>query len=95
MNATVHRDERTVSVENQSYRWAYFVLSYGLLASVAYRGFVLDEQSWDLIGLVIVAGAIATLYQGKESVLNRRWLLLSALAAAVALILAVALVAVR
>ena len=30
----VERDERTEAVENASFRWAYLVLSYGLLAAV-------------------------------------------------------------
>ena len=33
---SVQRDERTVAVENASYRWAYLFLSFGLLALVAY-----------------------------------------------------------
>ena len=34
-NQSVSRDERTTVVENTSYRIAYLVMSYGLLASVA------------------------------------------------------------
>ena len=30
----VERDERTVAVENASYRWAYLVLTYALLVDV-------------------------------------------------------------
>ena len=33
-----------LSVENTSYRIAYLVMSFGLLASVAYRGFVLTGE---------------------------------------------------
>jgi hypothetical protein len=32
---TVHRDERTLAVENASYRWAYLFLSFALLLLVA------------------------------------------------------------
>ncbi|HUF64857.1 MAG TPA: hypothetical protein VMM17_02680 [Gemmatimonadaceae bacterium] len=58
--------------------YAYLFLSYGLLISTGYRAFVRDEQSWDLIGLVIVSGAIAALYQGRQRVLSRRWAVLTA-----------------
>lgn len=86
---SVQRDERTVSVENTSYRWAYLFLSFGLLVSVAYRAFARSEQSWDLLALVIAGGAIATLYQGKQHVLGRRWAVLIASAVAAAVVLAV------
>lgn len=67
------RDERTEFTENVSYRWAYLLLSYGLLASIAYRGFVTHESSWDLLTLVIAAGVVATFYQARHRVLSFRW----------------------
>lgn len=73
----VLRDERTVAVENASYRLAYLVLSFGLLASVVYRSFVLHQSSWDLLVLVALAGLTATAYQGVQRVLSRRWLLVT------------------
>lgn len=88
------RDERTIAVENASYRLAYTVLAYGVLLSVVYRGFVLQEGSWDLMALVILSSGIATLYQGRHKILDRRMLLpalilmlLSGLAAAIIAIL--------
>jgi hypothetical protein len=87
MSARVERDERTVSVENTSYRWAYLFLSYGLLLTTAYRGFVRDETSWDLLALVVLAGGIATLYQGRKRVLSRRWLIGAVAAIVVAVVL--------
>jgi hypothetical protein len=73
MNAkSVMRDERTVSVENSSYRLAYLVLSYGLLLCIGYRSFVMKQSSWDLMGLVIVGGGVATMYQGSQGILNSR-----------------------
>jgi len=74
-NQSVSRDERTAVVENASYRIAYLVMSFGLLVCVAYRSFVLQQSSWDLMGLVILGGATATLYQGTNKVLSRRWIL--------------------
>ncbi|MCB8946261.1 MAG: hypothetical protein H6658_21150 [Ardenticatenaceae bacterium] len=72
-NQTVIRDERTIAVENSSYRLAYTVMSFGLLLIVAYRGFVWQEANWDLMALVILGGGIATLYQGSHKVLSPRW----------------------
>lgn len=71
---SVVRDERTVAVENASYRLAYTVLSFGVLVVTAYRGF-LGQSGWDLLALVIVSSGIATLYQWKHQLLDRRILL--------------------
>lgn len=87
----LERDERTVMVENASYRWAYLLLSFGLLADVAYRSWVRHESNWDLFGLVIVGGLVATAYQGNNRVLGSRWarsaVVVIATAAAIALLL--------
>jgi hypothetical protein len=59
MNAhPVDRDERTVAVENASYRWAYLVLSFGLLVIVMYRSFAWRES--------------ALLYQSSNHILSTR-----------------------
>lgn len=87
---TVSRDERTTLVENASYRIAYLVLSFGLLAIVAYRGFVLQQSSWDLLGLVVLGGATATLYQGTNKVLSRHWIIATFATLVIAGLLAVA-----
>ena len=73
MNQSVVRDERTVNVENSSYRWAYLLLSFGVLVVVAYRGFVWRESSWDLLALVVLSGFVTTFYQGAYRVISRRW----------------------
>jgi hypothetical protein len=70
---TVDRDERTVAVENASYRWAYLFLSFGLLALVAYRSFVHRESPWDLMALVVLGGILSAAYQGLHKVLTLRW----------------------
>ena len=69
----VVRDERTLSVENASYRWGYLFLAYGVLLIAAYRGLVQRVASWELLALVIVSGLVTTLYQGRYRVLSRRW----------------------
>ena len=95
----IARDERTVAVENASYRWAYLVLSFGLLVCIGYRSLVLDESSWDLFALLFLGGAVATLYQGRQRVLSRRWVVVTAIsmvaAAVVAVVLEVVMVAAR
>jgi hypothetical protein len=91
-NQSVSRDERTIVVENASYRIAYLVISFGLLASVAYRGFVLQQSSWDLLALVILGGATATMYQGTMKVLSRRWIIATVATIIIAGLIAVAFV---
>lgn len=86
------RDERTVAVENASYRLAFHILSYGLLLLVVYRGFVLQQSNWDMLGLVIVAGAAATYYQSRQNILAKRWLLATVAVMALAALLAAVLV---
>ena len=65
----IERDERTMSVENASYRWAFLLLSFGVLLSVAYRSFVLQQTAWDLMALVIVSGVVASGYQAASRAL--------------------------
>lgn len=91
----VERDERTISVENGSYRWGYLLLSYGLLLSTAYRGFVRQENSWDLLGLVVAGGVLTTMYQGRHQILSRRWTMASAFGLMLALGLGVVLTLLR
>jgi hypothetical protein len=91
-NQSISRDERTTVVENASYRIAYLVMSFGLLASVAYRGFVLQQSSWDLLALVILGGVTATMYQGNRKVLSRRWIMATVATLIIAGLLGVAFV---
>jgi len=96
MTATpVMRDERTLTVENASYRWAYLFLSYGLLLATAYRSFARGESSWDLLGLVILGGAVANIYQARQHVLTRRWARSALVAAGVAVVVGALLALVR
>jgi len=88
---SVIRDERTVTVENSSYRWSYLLLSFGLLAIVAYRGFVWRESSWDLLALVVLGGLVTTFYQGVHRILSRRWVVVAITTGLVATAIAVAI----
>ncbi len=87
-SASVQRDERTVAVENASYRWAYMLLTFALLADVAYRGLVRREAAWDLMALVIAGGVVCTAYLAWHRVLGRHWALKAVLAAGVAAVVA-------
>jgi hypothetical protein len=86
--STVERDERTVSVENASYRWAYAFLSYTLLLDVIYRSLFRHEGAWDLMALVIAGGVVCTIYQTHQKVLSRGWAMKAALGACIAVVIA-------
>jgi hypothetical protein len=70
-SSAVPRDERTVLVENASFRWAYLFLSFGLLGLVAYRSLVWRESSWDLLLLVVLGGSVSAAYQSCHRVPSR------------------------
>ena len=96
MSTTViQRDERTVAVENASYRLSYLVLSFGLLAIVLYRSFLRQERAWDLLALVVLAGVASTAYQGLHNVLSRRWTLITASTVLIAGVISMAIVLFR
>lgn len=67
------RHERETGIDLAADRLAYLVLSFGLLVIVAYRGFVGQETSWDLLGLVILSGVVGTAYRLRQRVVSRRW----------------------
>ena len=84
----VERDERTVAVEHASYRWAYIVVIYALLVDVMYRGLFRNEAAWDLMALVIVGGAVCTVYQARQKTLVHGWVMKAVLGAVIAAVIA-------
>jgi len=66
----VVRDERTISVEDASYRFAYGFISFALLLDVMYRSFVRREASWELLAIVIVGGMVSSVYQWRRKILT-------------------------
>ncbi len=85
-NRDKNKDERAVSIEKASYSLAYKVIVFAILVDVVYRSFVLKQAAWDLLGLVIGGGLVATLYQTRYKTATRSWvkaILLAFLAAAV------------
>ena len=91
----VDRDERTVAVENASFRYSYLTLSFGLLAISAARSLLWREAPWDLLLLVIAGGAVNTLYQARHRVLTPRWARLALAAAGLAVLIAIVVLALR
>ena len=71
MPESVQRDERTEAVANASYRWACVFVTFALLIDVMWRAWFLNEAAWDLMALVVVSGAIATMYQARHRILGR------------------------
>jgi hypothetical protein len=88
MDRLMPRDERETSVDQAADRLAYLVLSFGLLAIVAYRGIVERETSWDLLALVVLGGLVGTAYRLRQRVVSRRWELVLVGTVAVALVVA-------
>jgi len=76
MNAApiVTRDERTISIEKDSYIWAYCFITFALLFDVMYRSFFFNEAAWDLMVFVIVGGGISTVYQYSQNTLSKGWI---------------------
>jgi hypothetical protein len=96
MNHFVLRDEREQGIDRAADRLAYLVLSFGLLAIVAYRSFVDGAASWDLLGLVILGGVVGTLYRLARRAVSREWIIVAAGTAAIALaVAAIAVIAAR
>ncbi len=93
-SSAAHRDERTLVVENTSYRWAFHVVTFGLLVAVAYRSFAKSDAAWDLLALVILGGAVASLHQWTHNVLTKRSAVAIAAAMALAAVMAAVMVAV-
>jgi phosphotransferase system glucose/maltose/N-acetylglucosamine-specific IIC component len=87
-NQNKDKDERAISIEKSSYSLAYKIISFAILVDVMYRSFVLQQASWDLLGLVIVGGLIATLYQIHYKAATRSWVKAILLATISALIVA-------
>lgn len=67
------RDERESAIDNAADRLSYLVLAYGILVIVGLRG-LNGEASWDLLALVVLAGAAGLVYRLRRGVVDRPWL---------------------
>ena len=95
MTDSIIHDERSIAVENSSYRWGYLLLSFGLLAVVAYRSLIWRQSSWDLLALVVLGGVVTTLYQWTHKILSRHWVFVTIVAVVLAAVVAVVTVLLR
>lgn len=77
MTGLAPRDERETAVDHAADRLSYLVLAYGILVIVALRGFN-GESSWELLGLVVLAGAVGLAYRLRNRVASRPWLIVVA-----------------
>ena len=91
MNPLLVRDEREAGVDLAANRLAGIVLSFGILAIVAWRAFTQDEASWDLLGLLVLSGVVATGYRVTRRASSRRLVSVMAIAAAIGAVTAVVL----
>jgi len=89
------RDERETRIDESADRLAYLVVSYGLLAIVAYRGFVDHATSWDLLGLVVLGGVVGFAYRLGRRAVSERGMVMLALTVVVAAVVAGLLVVIR
>ena len=87
MNDFIARDERETAVDHAADRLSFLVLAYGLLDVAAWRSFN-GDPTWDLLGLIIGAGAIGFLYRMSKGVVTRPWTLVAASTIAAAAIVA-------
>jgi hypothetical protein len=87
MNGLLVRDEREAAVDQAADRLSYLVLAFGVLLVAAWRGFN-GEAAWDLLGLVILAGAAGLAYRLTKGVVSRSWMLVAAASAIAALVVA-------
>lgn len=90
MDRLLERDERETGVDRSADRLAYVVLSFGLLAVVAYRSFVDGVASWELLGLVLLGGVVSTAYRLWQGAVTRQAMLVLALTTVVALVVGAA-----
>jgi hypothetical protein len=95
MPSPAYRDDQAAPVENASFRWAYLVMSFGLLGLVAYRSFFWRESPWDLLALVVLGGGVSAAYQGYYGVLTVRRGVLMAVGAVVAALVAALMATIR
>ena len=86
MDRLLVRDERGLSVDYTADRIASIVLSFGLLAVVAYRSFVDGVASWELLGLVLLGGAVSAGYRLWQRTMTRQAALLLVVTAIVAVL---------
>ena len=59
-------DERTEAVASQAIARGYVFITVALLIDFMYRRFVFHEEAWDLFVMLVVSGAIGTVYMVRH-----------------------------
>jgi hypothetical protein len=95
MKPLVPRDERQAQVDLVADRLAYLVVSYGLLAAVAYRSLARGDAAWDLMGLVLLGGLVGMVYRISKGAVSGRWVLMLVATIGVAMVVGGVLVLTR
>jgi len=67
----VTRDERTEAVMRAASALAMSVIIFGLLIDIMFRAAVFHEAAWDLFALLVLDGAIITVYMARHKVLGQ------------------------
>lgn len=88
MDRFMVRDEREQRTDLAADRLGFLVLSFGLLAIVAYRSFVEGVASWELLGLILVSGVVSGVYRLQQGVLTRPAVLVLLAVAMIGLVVA-------
>ena len=83
-----NRDERAIFIENVSYKFGYNLITFALLLDVIYRGLILNEAAWDLLGIIIISGLVMILYQYKQKILDKNWIKTVVISSLIAFIVA-------
>ncbi|MGI6451302.1 MAG: hypothetical protein ACOX3R_13890 [Desulfitobacteriia bacterium] len=73
-NNLVEKDERTIFVENTSYKFGYRFVTFALLFDILYRSISFNDACWDLFGIIICSGLIVSIYQYRQKILGKSWL---------------------
>lgn len=95
MTRLLVRDEREAGIDLTADRLTSMVMSYGLLVIVVYRGFVLGEASWDLLGLVVGGSVVGLAYRAHKRAVSARWVTVLVATTTIAAILAAIIVVVQ
>ena len=72
MSAFIARDERETAIDHAADRLSYLVLAFGTLLAAAWRSFS-GEAAWDLLGLVVLAGAAGLVFRLGKGAITRAW----------------------
>ena len=88
------RDERETAIDHAADRLSFLVLAYGVLAIAAWRSFN-GDATWDLLVLVIAAGAVGLVYRLRKGAVTRAWSIVAGVSVVAAVIIAAILAAAR